>query len=173
MAIHNDTGRRRTFRLSLLGKKHLRGGLGALKATIALLSDGELNTLALGQSDKSLGATASANDEGIAQTGGELGISVHKVLPVSNLMTKAVLDVDDIEAARVTLPRNDRTNTAHVTAVGDDHLHTNLELEGRLNGAALKVDLDGVSRLKAKRPQRVLLKPWRWGRGSGRCGRRG
>lgn len=66
-----------------------------LSATVALLCDRELDTLALGQTDPRL---LLADDENVALTGRELVVN-------------SVLDVDDVEASIVALTVSDNTNT--------------------------------------------------------------
>jgi len=62
----------------------------APKPFVSLLSDGELDTLALGQGD--IWLVALADDEDISQPGGE-----H--------VTVAVLDVDNVEGSLMPLPK--------------------------------------------------------------------
>jgi hypothetical protein len=74
---------------------HLVPGKSICPTAVTLLSDGELDALALGQADPGL---LLANDEDVGLTGGELVIN-------------GVLDVDDVEASVVALTMGDDTNT--------------------------------------------------------------
>lgn len=97
-------------------------------SAVTLLSNGELDTLTLGQGDPWLGVT---DDENVVLAGGEA-------------VVYRVLDVDDVEASVVALAVGDDTNTAHVTTTSGHGDDTGVELEevGDLTGG--KVDLDGV-----------------------------
>jgi hypothetical protein len=101
--------------------------LGSASA-VTLLSDGELDTLALGQGDPGL---LLANDEDVALAGGE-GV------------VNGVLEVDDGEATIVTLAVGDDTDTTHVATAGNHGNGTSVELDEVLDLAGLEVDLDGV-----------------------------
>ena len=100
--------------------------LGA--SAVALLSDGELDTLALGQGDPGLLA---ANDKDVGLASGE-GV------------VNGILKVDDGEATVVALTVSDDTNTTHVAAAGDHGNGTSVELDEVLDLASFKVDLDSV-----------------------------
>lgn len=82
-------------------------------AAITLLSDGKLDTLALGQGDPGLLGT---NDEDVGLPGGE-GV------------VNGILNVDNVETTIVTLTVGDDTNTTHVTTTSDHGQVTNLELD--------------------------------------------
>lgn len=97
-------------------------------AAVTLLSNGELDTLALGQGDPGL---LLANDEDVALTGGK-GV------------VNGVLDVDNVEASVVALTVGDDTNTAHVTTTSDHGDGASVELDEVGDLAGGKVDLDGV-----------------------------
>lgn len=97
-------------------------------AAVTLLSDGELDTLALGQGDPGL---LRADDENVALTGGE-GV------------VNGVLDVDDVETTIVALTVSDDTNTTHVATTGDHDDNTSVELDKVGDLARGNVDLDGV-----------------------------
>lgn len=103
-------------------------GQGVGSAAVTLLSNGELDTLALGQGNPGLLGT---NDEDVALTGSE-GV------------VNSVLDVDDVETTVVALTVGDNTDTAHVATTGDHGDGTSIELDEVGDLAALKVDLDGV-----------------------------
>jgi len=102
-------------------------GLGALAVT--LLSDGELDTLALGKGDP--GLLVVTNDENVGLAGGERVVN-------------GVLKVDNVEASIVTLTVGDDTNTAHVTTTGDHGNGASVELDEVGDLAGLEVNLDGV-----------------------------
>lgn len=97
-------------------------------AAVTLLSNGELDTLALGQGDPGL---LLANDEDVALTGGK-GV------------VNGVLDVDNVEASVVALTVGDDTNTAHVTTTSDHGDGASVELDEVGDLAGGKVNLDGV-----------------------------
>lgn len=101
-------------------------GVGA--AAVTLLSDGELDTLALGEGDPGL---LGADNENVGLAGSE-GV------------VKGILDVDDVETTIVTLTVGDDTNTAHVTTASNHGDGTSVELDEVLDLASLKVDLDSV-----------------------------
>lgn len=97
-------------------------------AAVTLLSDGELDTLALGEGDPGL---LGADNENVGLAGSE-GV------------VKSILDVDDVETTIVTLTVDDDTNTTHVTTAGNHGDGTDVELDEVLDLASLKVDLDSV-----------------------------
>ena len=103
-------------------------GDGMSTAAVTLLSNGELDTLALGQGDPGL---LLANDENVALTGSEAVVN-------------GVLDVDNVEATIVTLTVGDDTNTTHVTTTSDHGNGTSVELDKVGDLASGKVDLDSV-----------------------------
>jgi hypothetical protein len=94
-----------------------------------LLNDGELHTLALGE--RNGGASRVAQNEDVGQTRGEL-------------MPRLVLDVDNVEAARVALTVLDDTNTPNVAAASDCADVADLELVVLDGLARCDVYLDGV-----------------------------
>lgn len=108
-------------------KRHLVG-LSVSTAAVTLLSNGELDTLALGQGDPGL---ILANDENVALTGGKAVVN-------------GVLDVDNVEATVVTLTVGDDTNTAHVTTTSDHGNGASVELDEVGDLAGGEVNLDGV-----------------------------
>jgi hypothetical protein len=85
---------------------------GVGTTTVTLLSDGELDTLALGQGDPGLLGT---DDEDVGLTGGK-GV------------VNGVLQVDDVETTIVTLTVGDNTDTTHVTTAGGHGQVADLEL---------------------------------------------
>jgi hypothetical protein len=97
-------------------------------SAVTLLSDGELDTLALGQRDPGL---VLANDENVALTGGEAVVN-------------GILDVDDVETTVVALTVSDNTNTTHVTTTSDHNDGTGIELDEVSDLASGKLDLDGI-----------------------------
>ena len=96
--------------------------------TVTLLSDGELDTLALGQGDPGL---LEADDEDVALTGGEDVVN-------------GVLQVDDVEASIVALTVGDDTDTTHVASTGDHGDGASVEPDEVGDLAGGEIDLDGV-----------------------------
>lgn len=103
-------------------------GDGVGPAAVTLLSDGELDTLALGQGDPGL---VLANDENVALTG-------------SKGVVNGVLDVDDVEATIVTLTVGDDTDTTHVATTSDHGNGTSVELDEVGDLASGEINLDSV-----------------------------
>lgn len=101
---------------------------GVSTSAVTLLSDGELDTLALGQRDPGL---VLANDENVALTGGKAVVN-------------GILDVDDVETSVVALTVSDNTNTTHVTTTSDHDDGTSVELDEVSDLASGKVNLDSV-----------------------------
>lgn len=97
-------------------------------AAVTLLSDGELDTLALGQGDPGLVLT---DDEDVGLAGGE-GV------------VNSVLDVDDVETTIVALTVGNDTDTTHVTTTGGHGDNTSVELDEVGDLASGNVDLHGV-----------------------------
>lgn len=89
-------------------------------SAVTLLSNGKLDTLALGQGDPGL---LGANDE-------------HVGLPGSEGVVNGVLDVDDVETTIVALTVGDDTDTTHVTTTSDHGDVADLELDKVLNLAS-------------------------------------
>jgi hypothetical protein len=108
-------------------RRHLVGN-SVSTAAVTLLSNGELDTLALGQGDPGL---LLANDEDVGLTGGE-GV------------VNSVLDVDDVETTIVALAVSDDTNTTHVATTGSHDDNTGVELDVVNDLARGNVNLDGV-----------------------------
>lgn len=106
----------------------MRDLVGEGAAAVTLLSNGELDTLALGQGDPGL---VLANDENVALTGGESVVN-------------GVLDVDDGKATVVALAVGDDTDTAHVATTGDHGDGASVELDEVGDLASGEVNLDGV-----------------------------
>jgi hypothetical protein len=101
---------------------------GVSPSAVSLLSNGELDTLALGEGDPWL---LGADDEDVALTGSER-------------VVYRILDVDDVETTVVALSVGDDTNTAHVTTTSGHSNNTSVELDEVGNLASGKVDLHGV-----------------------------
>jgi hypothetical protein len=102
------------------------------EAGSALVEDGLLDTLALGEGDEGvLDVCTLANDEGVRETSGEDG-------------AVGVLDLDNIEGARVALTVEENADTASVTTLGDHDGVASLELDVVDDLASGEVNLDGV-----------------------------
>lgn len=97
-------------------------------AAVTLLSNGELDTLALGQGNPWLLVT---NDENVALTGSE-GV------------VNGVLDVDNVETTIVSLTVSNDTDTTHVTTTSNHDDGTGVELDVVGDLASSEVNLDGV-----------------------------
>lgn len=112
-------------------------------ATISLLGDAELDTLALGQRDP---GALGADDEDVGLTSGE-GV------------VNGVLDVDDVETTIVSLTVGDDTNTTHVTTTSNHSNGTRVELDKVGDLASGELDLDSVvdldGRVRVANPVRV------------------
>jgi hypothetical protein len=97
---------------------------------ISLLSDRQLHTLALGQTDPWLLAT---DDEDVGLTSGELVVD-------------GVLDVHDVETSVVALTVCDDTDTTHVATTSSHGDHTGVEADEVLDLACwMSVLLCGVA----------------------------
>ena len=107
---------------------HLLAGKSVSPAAVTLLSNGELDTLALGEGDPWLLLT---DDNNVGLTSSELVVN-------------GILQVDNVETTIVTLTVGDDTNTTHVTTTSDHDDHTSVELDEVLDLAGGKVNLDGV-----------------------------
>lgn len=114
---------------------HLVGDLESTSA-VTLLSNGELDTLALWQRDPWLLGT---NDKDVALTGGEAVVN-------------GVLDVDDVEASVVALAAGDDTNTAHIATTSGHGNDTSVKLDEVGDLASGQINLDGI----------VDLDSWVW-----------
>lgn len=106
----------------------LVGSSGSATA-VTLLSNGELDTLALGKRDP--GLLAGTDDEDVGLLGGEDA-------------TQRVLDVDDLETTNVALTVNDKTDTTNVTTASGHGNVASLELDKVDNLVVDKVEADGV-----------------------------
>jgi hypothetical protein len=103
-------------------------GKSGSAAAVTLLSNGELDSLTLGERDPGLLLT---DDEDVGKTGGE-GV------------VDGVLDVDNVESSVVTLTVGDYTDTSHVTSSGDHGDGSGVEADDVNDLSGLEVDLDGV-----------------------------
>jgi len=103
--------------------------VGSSTTAVTLLSNGQSDTLALGERDP--GLVTLTNDENVGETGSELAV-------------EDILDVDDVETSDVTLTVGDDTDTASVTTSGDHGNVTDLELDELVELASLQVELDSV-----------------------------
>jgi hypothetical protein len=116
-------------------------------SAVTLLSNGELDTLTLGQGDPWLLAS---DDENVVLAGGEA-------------VVYRILDVDNVEASVVALAVGDDTNTAHVTTTSSHGDDTSVELDevGDLAGGEVDlhgvVDLDGWVRVADTKTYRVSI----------------
>lgn len=99
-------------------------------AAVTLLSNGELDTLALGEGNQGL-LGAVTDDEHVLETSGKD-------------VAKTVLDVDNVEGSGVAITVNEGTNTACVTTTSDHHLNSNVKRDDLLDGSSLELVLDGV-----------------------------
>lgn len=126
-------------------------------SAVTLLSDGELDTLALGQRDPGL---VLANDENVALTGGEAVVN-------------GILDVDDVETTVVALTVSDDTNTTHVTTTSDHNDGTGIELDEVGDLASGKLDLDGIvdldQRIRVADAKKLMLARGHLGYTYNRC----
>jgi hypothetical protein len=106
---------------------HLRSN-GVSTSTISLLSNCQLNTLALRKRNPWL---LSTDDENVVLTG-------------SKGVVYGILDVDNVETSVVTLTVSDDTYTTHVTTTSDHCDHTGIELDEVGNLSCGKINLDSV-----------------------------
>jgi len=95
---------------------------------VTLLSDGELDTLALGQGHPRL---LRADDEDVVLAGSE-GV------------VNGVLDVNDVETTIVALTVSDDTNTTHVATTSNHSNGASVEVDEVADLASGQIDLDGV-----------------------------
>ena len=102
------------------------------KSLVSLLGDGELYSLALGQRDVRL--VALADDEHVVDPSGE-GVAV------------GVLDVDDVERSRVSLPGHDGSHSASVPPSSYHAQVAGIKLDSVLDLAGGDVYLDRVVHL--------------------------
>ena len=98
-------------------------------AHLALVNEGEADTLALGQGNK--GVLAGTHAEDVVQAGGE-GVA------------PGVLDVGDLVGTGVVFDVLEDSNTADVVSADDEDGGAVLELDEAIDFSGLKVELDGV-----------------------------
>lgn len=123
-ALYTGHPKRNTFGQPFLEEtKHL-----STTATVTLLGDGELYTLALREGNPGL---VLANDENVAETSSESVVD-------------GILDVDDIETTIVALTVSDNTNTTHIATTSDHNNTTGIERNELGDLAGLEINLDGV-----------------------------
>jgi len=106
----------------------LWGGSGSA-APVALLSNSEFNTFALGQGNPRF--VTLTNDKHIRHTGGELAI-------------KHILDMNDLKTTDMAFTVSDNTNTAHVATPSDSGDVADFKLDKLGNLPGFEVELDGV-----------------------------
>ena len=95
-------------------------------------NDGELDTVALGESDH--GFSAFTNDENVGETSSEF-------------MTSSIADVDNIEGTEVAITADNHTDTTDVVTLGDEAEVTDFELEVTDDLVGLEIDLHGITNL--------------------------
>lgn len=117
---------------TLIDLKSSGGILSLLSNSVSLFQDGELDTVALGESDG--GLASRADNKHVLQTGGER-------------VAGGVSDNNNIKSTRVVLDVDDTSNTSSVTSLVDHDGGASLELELSNRFARLNVDLDGVVNL--------------------------
>jgi hypothetical protein len=115
-------------------------------ATITLVSNGELDALALGQADPWLLATDDAADMlAIALRNSICSPNLQDVsLTGGELVVNSILDVHNVETSVVALTVSDDTNTTHVATTSDHGNDTSVEVDELGDLAGSKVNLDGV-----------------------------
>ena len=113
---------------------------------ITLLSNSELDTLALRQGYPGLGALPDDEDVGDADVDVSHFVQADNMRhsPGSESALKGVLDVDDVEATDVLLTVHDDTATTPVTTTGDENKVAGIELDEVGNLALLNVETNGV-----------------------------
>jgi hypothetical protein len=113
-------------------------------ATVTLLRNGKLDTLALGQTDPGLLlANYAVNLSAVVPN--QSGVIIQDVaLPGGELVVNGVLDVDDVEASVVAFTMGDDTDTTHVATTGDHADDTSVEFDEVGDLASSKVNLDSV-----------------------------
>lgn len=104
--------------LSLLGK-----------TAVTLLGNSELDTLLFGQGNP--GLLSLTNHKDIGQTRSESTV-------------QGILHMHNVEAAVVTLPVDDDTDTAHVTTAGDSAQVSTVKLDVVSDLAGGEIELDGI-----------------------------
>ena len=105
--------------------------LGGSESGIALIDEGQANTVALGELDERL--LALADDENVGQTRGE-GVAL------------GVLDVDDLVGTRVVLNVHEGARSADIVSAGDEDSGSVFEFNNAVDLASLQVKLGGTSK---------------------------
>jgi len=115
-------------------------------ATIPLLCDCKLNTLALWQTDPWL---LLANDENVS-------------FPGRKGVVNGILDMHNVEASVVALAMRNHTNTAHVTTTGRHSNNASIELNGVGDLSGREINLNGIVHLDKRVgiPNTVSLEPF-------------
>jgi len=101
----------------------------SLSSSVAFFSDGEFDTLALGQRDPWLGS--SSNDKDVRGTGGKR-------------VTQSILDVNNVETSVVTFTVNNASNTSNVATTSNEGQVASFKLDKVFNLSVVNVELDGV-----------------------------
>jgi len=96
---------------------------------IALLQDGEFNSLGSGKFDPLL--LAFTNDKDVFETCGEV-------------VSLGILDVNDIEGSRVLVDSRDGSDTALVSTTGDEGKLSNVEFQVANRLASFEVKFEGI-----------------------------
>ena len=103
-----------------------------LLSHLLLLDDAELHSVALRQ--RHHGLVALADDEHVAQTGGEL-------------VTRRIANVHNIEGSEVSVTMDDHSHTTNVVSLRDEAQVAHLELHMADNLVRLQIHLHGVVHL--------------------------
>lgn len=118
---------------------------GVRPAAVTLLSNGELDTLTLGQRDPWLLLSDDAESTLVLVLVCVRISNLHDVgLTSGELVVNSILQVDNVEASVVALTVSDDTDTTHVTTTGNHDNDTSVELDEVRDLASGEVDLDGV-----------------------------
>ena len=110
---------------------------------VSLLGNGELDTLALGERDLSLGTLT--NDENVRESGVSM-ITTRRTgySPGSKGSVEDISDVDNVESTEVSLLVNDNTRSTHVSSTSDHDDVSWLELDVVDDFVLNKVEFDSV-----------------------------
>jgi hypothetical protein len=111
-----------------LRERYLVGGSSS-SLTITLFSDGELDTLTLGERDPRLGTLTDGEDVGDTS---------------SKDTIESILDVDDFETTNVTFTVNQLTDTTNITTTSDQDNVTNFELDEIGDLVFFEVETNGI-----------------------------
>ena len=103
---------------------------GVRPAAVTLLSNGELDTLTLGQRDPWLLLSDDAESTLVLVLVRVRISNLHDVgLTSGELVVNSILQVDNVEASVVALTVSDDTNTTHVTTTSGHGDHTGVEAD--------------------------------------------